>query len=506
LEKEAEMRYQSAKELRVALRRLKRDTDSAKPISTSKVATRKEQTNSIAVLPFLNISPESGNEYFSDGLTEELISALTQLKGLHVASRASAFQFKGASQDIRKVGEQLGVETVLDGSVRRVGNRLRITAQLLNVADGYLIWSEKYDREMEDVFAIQDDIARSIVDMLKVKLVEGASKAIVNRHTENLEAYNLYLKGRYFWNKRGESIKRAIEYFRGAIEIDPNYALAYAGLADCYNLLNVYSMLPASETAPLAKEAAKKALAIDDGLAEAHAAMALVALSHDWDWLGLEKEFRKTIELNPNYAVAYEWHAFYLAAMGRLNEAIVDMKRALQLDPLSLSINAVTGWVFYWARRFDDAIEQYQRTIEMDPSFPTAHWLIGQAYEQKAMFDQAIEAHRKAVASFQGFAFPLASLAHAYALAGQKEQAQKLLVELEEISKQKFVSAYLRAVVYAGLGENDRAFEWLEKAWLERCWFLIFLKVEPIFDPLRSDPRFADLVRRVNLFIVIRVR
>ncbi len=455
---------------------------------------------SIAVLPFVDLSPQKDQEYLCDGLAEELINALSNIKDLRIVARTSAFSFKGKELDIRDIGEKLSAETVLEGSVRKSGNRLRITVQLINVEDGYQVWSERYEQTIEDVFTIQDEITMAIVEKLKVKLLGGEKAKLMKRHTENVEAYNLYLKGRFYWNKRvEEEVKKGISYFQQAIEKDPAYAAAYAGLADCYNVLGFYSALPSTEAFPRAKAAALKAMEIDDTLAEAHTSLAYARLYYDWDWSDAEKEFKRATELNPAYPTAHHWYAEYLAAMGRLNEAIAEKKKACQLDPLSMVINTTVGWMFYFARQYDQAIEQIKKALEINPNFVPAHFWLGQAFEQKGMFQEAIAEFQKAITLSKGSTYTVAALAHAYAVAGERVEAQKLLDQLKKLSRRRYVSSYDIAEVHIGLGNKNLAFEWFQKAFDERARALIFLKVEPRLDIVRADPRFIALLKKMNL-------
>ncbi len=352
--------------------------------------------NSIAVLPFVNMSPDPENEYFSDGMTEEILNALSKVEGLRVASRTSAFVFKQDQTDIRTIGERLNVGAVLEGSVRKSGARLRITAQLINVADGFHLWSETYERNVEDVFAIQDEISRMIVNKLRVKLIGEPDRPLVKPTTENLEAYNLFLKGRYHWNKwTKEGLEKAIEHFTKAIEIDPGFAQAYSGLADSYTIFGTQDIVPPKEAFPKAEAAARKALQLDNKLAEAHTSMGLVKLFYDWDWSAAEREFKRATDLNPGYASAHHAYAVYLTAMGRFDEAIAEIKRAQELDPLSIPISAFVGWVYLHARQYDLAMEEYRKTLELDPNFPGPHFLMGENYLAQSMFEEAFTAIRK---------------------------------------------------------------------------------------------------------------
>jgi len=498
MEKSREIRYQHVDDLGADLRRLRKELESeALKQETSEI----ERRPSIAVLPFTNLSADKEQEYFCDGMAEEIINVLTRLESLRVVARTSAFAFKGKHEDIRGIGRKLNVETLLEGSVRKAGNRLRISAQLINVADGYHLWSEKYDRDLEDVFAIQDEISQAIVDKLKVRLL-GAEKAkLVKRHTDDLEAYNLYLKGRWFWNRRTEAgLKKAIEYLKQAIERDPSYVLPYTGIADCYNILGWYGYLPPKKAFPRAKAAAEKSLEMDDTLAEAHTSLAAVREFYDWDWLAAEREYKRAIERNPSYAPAHHRYAEYLSYMGRHEESIAEVKRAKELDPLSLIINAVVGEVYYFARQYDQAIEASQRVIEMDPNFVVAHFLLAFPYAQKAMYNEAIAEAQKAM-DLAGGGIPLfvAQLGTIYSYSGKRDEAKKVLDELYELSKHRYVSPFYTALIYVGLGQKDQAFEWLEKAHEEHDHPLETLKVDPMLDSVRSDPRYTALLKKMGL-------
>ena len=451
---------------------------------------------SIAVLPFANMSADPENEYFSDGITEEIINALTQLDGLHVAARSSSFLFREKGIDIAEVGAKLKVATVLEGSVRKSGNRVRITAQLINVADGYHLWSERYDREMDDVFAIQDEIASTIADRLKVTLSGEADEPLVKPPTANLEAYQLYLKGRYLWNKRTpQGLEEAIDYFRRAIERDAGYALAYAGLADVYLLMGSYRHLPGADAHAKAKEAADKALALDDTVAEAHASRAQV-LREERDWRGAETEYRRAIELNPNYATAHQWHATLLAGFGRIEEAIREIRRAEELDPMSHAISVTVATVLFMARDYDATIEQLEKTLALEPTFFSAHAWLGIVYAGKGMYREAIRSVERAVALNPKNLNVLQGAAYAYPMSGRRDEA----LELIERGTQGEGAGWV-GFVYAALGENDLAFEWLKKALdADVLWAAVFdLKVHPFWDSLRSDSRFEGMVRRLNL-------
>jgi serine/threonine protein kinase/Tfp pilus assembly protein PilF len=502
LAKDRGERYEQISEMLADLNSIKQGFESG---STRTLPSRAPSSPSIAVLPFKNLSADREQDYFCDGMAEEIINALTQVEGLHVVARTSAFSFRGKDADIREIGRKLNVGTLLEGSVRKAGDRVRITAQLVNVADGYHLWSERYDRDIgalccpEDIFAIQDEISLAIVGKLKVKLLEGEKTRLVKRHTDDLDAYNLYLKGRYFWNRRTEqSLKKSVEYFDQAIEKDPAYALAYAGLADSYVTLQDYTSVSPKVTLPKAKEAAHKALEIDSTLAEAHNSLAQV-MFREWDWEGAEREHKRAIELNPNYATAHHWYALVLAYAARFDEAIAEMKRARELDPLSLIINRNLGLVLYFARRYDKAVEQLQKTLEMDPSFSLAHAGLGQAYLQKSMHQEALrELQRESdiragsdtvVETWKGIA---------YVKAGKESEARRILGDLLERAKQVYVSPVLFASLYFTLGENDLGFKSLDLAYNQRDSRLLELKVLPEFDGVRSEPRFKALLKKVG--------
>jgi serine/threonine protein kinase/Tfp pilus assembly protein PilF len=504
LEKDRGKRYQDLEEVLQELREIQKGiptTDGILPRlkSDSEDLGESSPKNSIAVLPFNDLSPERDQDYFCDGMTEELISALAKIDELKVASRTSAFQFKGERQDIRQIGDKLKVGTVLEGSVRKSGNRVRITAQLIDVKDGYQIWSEKYDRDLADIFTIQEEISLAIVDSLKVNLLKEEREALVKRHTKNAEAYKLYLKGRYFWNRRYEGgLQKGIEYFYQAIEKDPQYALAYAGIADSYSLLAHYGFVPPRQASPKAKAAAEKAIALDDKLAEAHASLGRIKLHYDWDWLGAEKELKRALELNPHYATAQEWYALYLMIMGRFEEAVAEAKRALETDPLSLIINAVLGGVYYFAGTLNESLEQFRKTLEIDPNFSVTYLFQAGALEATGRLEEAVDSLNKLVLLTGKSPFALGYYGGALALAGRRDEALKIRDDLVELSQKRFVSPFYIAMIYVGLGDQEKAFENLEKAYEERESFMAFINTWPVLEGLRPDPRFQDLVKRMG--------
>jgi serine/threonine-protein kinase len=457
---------------------------------------------SIAVLPFQNRSSEADTEYLSDGLAESLIYRLSQLPNLKVSPTSSVFRYKGKEIDPIKVGQELGVNAVLSGRMVQRGDNLTISAELVDVRSNQVLWGEQYDRKMSDLLATQREMAREIVDKLKLK-VSRAEKGLEKHYTESNEAYQLYLKGRFYWNKRNaEDFQRALQYFQQAIERDPNFALAYSGLADTYNLLGgpeAGGDMPPNETFPKAKAAALKALEIDETLAEPHVSLAHTMYFYDRDWAGAEREYKKAIELNPNYSVAHHWYAIYLSVLGRESEALAEIRRAQELDPLSLSINAWLGWILVLAGQHDQAIEQLRKTLELDPNFMLAHLRLGYVYEEKGMYSEAISEFEQVLKLSGGKFLGTASLAHAYALAGRRTEAQKLLNELLQQSTQRYVSPASIAIVYVALDDKDQAFAWLEKGNEIRDMNVIRLKVDPRYESLRADPRYADLVRRMGI-------
>ncbi|MCH8912571.1 MAG: tetratricopeptide repeat protein, partial [Planctomycetes bacterium] len=483
------------------LRRIGFEPD-PKPQRTAKPPPAQSPNGKImlAVLPFEDMSPEP-QEWFSDGMTEEMIAQLGRLhpKKLGVIARTSAMRFKNTDKGIDQIGRELGVDYILEGSVRRAGERVRITAQLVQVSDQTHLWAQSYNRHVADVFAIQIDVAEQIARALALELLPGEQAALAQALTPSPAAHEAYLRGRYYWNKRTpEGLKKGLEHFQRAVEQDPGYALAYAGVADSYAVMASWNLLPPDEGYPKAKAAATKALEIDDTLAEAHALLAVVAKEYDWDFSRAERGFRKALQLNPGYATAHQWYAEYLAAMGRHEEAIAEIERAEELDPLSLIINAIAGYVCYFASEYDQAIDHCQKALELDPNFATAHYFIGWVYERKGMYGEAIAELQKARTLSGNIDF-LAVLAHAYAVSGRTKQARKMLDEVKAFSERAYVSPYVLALIYMGLGEKDQAFAWLETAYAERAINLVVLKVDPRYDELRGDPRFDDLLRRIGL-------
>ena len=458
--------------------------------------------DSIAVLPFENRSLDAETDYLSDGLAESLIYRLSQLPNLRVTPTSVAFRYKGKQADAAKAGNELGVSAVLSGRITQRGDNLTISAELVDVRYNKLLWGEQYDRKMSDLLATQREIAKEIVENLKLK-VSGEEKELAKHYTESNEAYQLYLRGRFYWNKRTEeALQKSLGYFQQAIEKDPGFALAYSGLADAYVLAGAADAsggMSPTESLPKGKAAALKALELDDTLAEPHVSLAHFKYYYDRDWVAAEHEYKRAIELNPNYAIAYQWYAIYLMSTGRSDEALTRIRRAQELDPLSLPINMTLGWVLLNARQYDQSVEQLSKTLEMDPNFVLAHHRLGLVYEQQGKYDKAIAEFRQVLNLTGGKPLGLGALAHAYAMSGKRAEAQKTLTELAELSKQRYVSDAMIAMVYAALGDKDQALALLEKADKARDALMARLKVDPRFDSLRSDPRFADLERRLNL-------
>jgi TolB-like protein/Flp pilus assembly protein TadD len=457
--------------------------------------------DSLAVLPLINESGDAEMEYFSDGITESIINTLSQLPKLRVVPRSTVFRYKGREVDPQQIGRELNVRAVFLGRVLQLGDSLVIKTELIDVEQEAQLWGEQYRRRLTDIFELEEEISREISSKLRLKLTGEEKKRLVKRYTENTAAYHLYLKGHYYTNKRTEGwIKKGIDYFQQAIETDPNYALAYAGLADAYAFLaSSTGGLPPRDTYPKAKAAALKALEIDEGLAEAHASLGFFHLMYDWNFAESEREFKRAIKLNPAYANAHDGYGFLLKATGRNEEAIRSSRRAQKLDPLSLFTNVSLGWAYYFSRDYERAIEQGRKALEMEPRFDFAYWIVGLALAQLGRTDEAIASLNEAVILTGGGLTHEAHLGYAYALSGKREEAEQVLADLEEIAREKYVSAYYFAIIYLGLGELEQTFSWLERALDERAGFLAFIKVEPMFDGVRSDPRFTDLLRRMGL-------
>jgi TolB-like protein/Tfp pilus assembly protein PilF len=454
----------------------------------------------LAVLPLENLSGDPSQEYFADGMTDELTTNLAKIKSLRVISRSSAMQYKKTRKPLAEISRALRVDAVVEGSVVRSGDKVRITAQLIEARTDQHVWAEEYNRDLRDVVTLQGEVARDIAQKIRIAVTPEENARLTGPRRVNPEAYEAYLRGRYFWNKRTEeAVRRAIPFFEQSMSKDPNYPLAHDGLADCWLSLGWYGYVSPKEAFPRAKAAAMRALELDDSLAEAHTSLAFASMNYDWDWSAAEREFRKAIELNPNYANAHHWYGDYLSAVGRHEQAIAESRRALELDPLSPIINAWLGWRYYFARQFDQAIDQYRETLEIDPNFVPVHLVLGQAYEQKGMLKEAIAELEKGASLSQGAPLYAASLAHAYAVAGRRSEAETLLRQTNERAQRAYVPSFHVAIIYAGLGRKDETLAWLERGYQERSAWMVWLKVDPRFDFVRSDARFQNLLRRLGL-------
>jgi len=468
----------------------------------SVVTAPRAQITSLVVLPFENLSADKDQAYFADGMTDELIAHLAKIRSLRVISRTSSMEYKGTHKTLSQIARDLNVDAVVEGTVLRSGDRVRITAELVQVATDRHLWAETYESQLGDILTLQSHVTSAIVNEIRVKLTPEDQVRLAATRPVSTQSYENYLKGRYYWNKRSqEGLTKAINYFQVAIEKDPNYALAYAGLADCYSIIGsvIVGTVPAAEVAPKARAAALKSLELDNTLAEAHTSLATVRFNYDWDWNSAASGFRRAVELNPSYATAYQRNSLYLMSMGRTTESIAEMNRAHDLDPLSTSTNFSLGSRLYMAREYDQAIEQLRNTIDMDPGFVLPHLVLGQAYEQKKAYDQAITELRRAVDFSQNSPPVLAALARTYAVSGRTTEARNLLDQLMQQSKKQYVSPFYVAIVYAGLGEKDQALDWLEKAYGDHSNAIVFLKVDPQLDTLRASPRFHELQRKLRL-------
>jgi serine/threonine protein kinase/tetratricopeptide (TPR) repeat protein len=567
LEKNRDMRYQTASDIRADLKRLRRDADSSRisrsvvenlpPSQTQSVAPvgerpsgsqpkidstpsqpasassaeyiitglmrhrrfvalalgiiaiataaiiyltfREKPLDSLAVLPFVNVGGNPGSEYLSDGITESIINNLSQLPKVSVRSFSSVARYKNKDVDPQEAGRALKVQAVLTGRLVHNGDQVAINTELVEVRDNRQIWGGQYNPKVSDTLSIQEQISREISDKLRLRLSGEDKQRMTRGATEDRAAYQLYLQGRYQWNKQTlEGLQESIDYFQQAVQKDPRYALAYAGQADSYAQLADFNVLPTREVLPKVKSAAARSLELDEAGAEAHTSLAW-ARFHEWDWAGAEKEFKRAIELNPSYPTAHSWYGEYLMVQGRFDEALVEMNRASDLNPLSPALNLALGYRFYYAHQYPEAVEQIQKTLAMDAKFVPAHVFLGRAYEQKGTYPEAIAEMRKALELSEGDTNELAAVGHAYAVAHQAGEAKKILDQLKERSQQTYVQPSLIALIHVGLGDKNQAFDWLQKAYEDRSAGLLYLKVDPAFDGVRSDPRFIDLLRRVGL-------
>ncbi len=454
---------------------------------------------SLAVLPLQNLSGDPAQEYFADGMTDELITEVAKVIPLRVISRTSIMQYKGALKPLPTIARELDVDAVVEGAVVRSGLKVRVTAQLIRARDDRLLWSEKYERDLSDVLALQSEVAHAIAGQIRVNLNAQEQTSLARPRLVNPQAYEAYLKGTFFRNKlTEEGLDKSVGFFTQTIELDPGYAQAYAGLSESYVYLGIFGFRPSGVVYPKARSAAMKALQLDETVAEAHNSLADVKKGYDWDWAGAEAEYRRAIQLNPSYSLAHSWYSEYLSKMGRHEEAIAEARRARELDPISVGRLTVLSMVFYRARRYDKAIGVCQRALELDPNSPNTLWFLALAHEQKGELPDAIAELERAVKSSGGGTIYRALLAHAYAQAGERTKALSILHELKALSKQRYVSPLDIAVIYTGLGDRNSAFQWLEKAYQERTMRIQELP-DPLFDSLRSDPRFADLMQGIGL-------
>lgn len=490
LAKDPTQRYQSIAEFCEALARARSEPNRAFTLTT----------RTIAVLPFVNSSPDPDNEYLSDGITDELINALAKVEGLRVASRTSVFALKGKAQDVRAIGALLEATEILEGSVRRSGDNLRITAQLTSADDGRLMWSERYDRKLDDVFAIQDEIARTIVTTLRSTTFADIAPATPNRHTENVEAYGFYLRGRYAWNKRtSEGIIEGIKFFEEAIALDPAYALAYTGLADSYSLQIDYRNVPVHEGHQKAKFYARKAISLDDSLAEAHASLAWSVFIYDWRWEEAAREFRRAIELDPRYAPAHQWYAFLLASRGQFDEALIEAHTAQENDPASVSVRRSLGYCYLYARKYEQGRYHLDRAIAMNPTAEESYRIQGLLLTFQKQYEAAERVLREALAlASECGTTTKATLAYSLAMAGDPSYAKRVAEEFVERHKSEYVSSVDLAVVHIAIGEKQKALDWVERAIDERRGWAAYLRVHPLVDSLRDEPRFDELVKRMT--------
>ena len=517
LRKDARERYQAAGDLALDLKGLRQELEVEARLKHLGTAPTRGQrlvaetdggdrhggrktVNSLAVLPFINASTDPDSEYLSDGITESIINSLSRLGQLRVMARSATFRYKGQEVDPQEIGQKLGVHAVLTGRVRQLGDRLIIGAELVDVADGTQFWGERYERKPSDIFETQEEIAREISDKLQVAVSGPQRDLLAKRDTDDAEAYKLYLKGTYYRGKwTEEGFKKSVEHFNQAIDRDPTYALAYAGLAITYIRLGLQGIIPQKDAYPKAKAAALKALDMDDALAEAHASLGFVRQLYDWDWPGARDELEKAVEINPNYADAHYTYCYHFVHLGQFDEAITEIKRAMELDPLSVEYMVGAADVYKDARQYDRAVEQCRKALEMDRNYGEAYLFLGQAYEYQGMYEEAIAEYQKAINLVGNTPEIASSLGHAYASSGRRDEAQKVIEDLRELETRRYVDPASVAVVYGSLGQNDEAFHWLEKAYEDRSGWLVHAKVEPIFDDLRADPRFTELLRRIGL-------
>ncbi|HUR83025.1 MAG TPA: protein kinase [Thermoanaerobaculia bacterium] len=499
VEKSASLRFQSARDLALTLRAIASSTSIDKNTLLRKITRRRPKAiDSLAVLPLANALNDPNAEYLTDGITEGLINRLSQLPKLKVMARSTVFRYKHRDADALNIGRELRVRAVLTGVVKAAGERLQISVELVDTADGSQLWGETYTRNFSDLVKIPDEISREIAEALRVRLTGAEKKKLRKRTTENTEAYQLYLKGRYHWNKRtGDGLRKGVAFFREAIESDPSFASAYAGMADCFITLGTNIPLPPRETMPKAKAAAMKAIEIDDALAEPWASLGAVRWWFEWDWEGAEEAYRRAIELNPNYATAHDGYAMLLSARGRFDDAVEQNTKAGELDPLSLICAVHAGWPLYFARDYESAIRRFRKALELDENFIPAHGWLGMALGQQRRYAEALDVFHRALEAEQ-ISILKAMLAHTHAIAGQRELALSLLEELEGEKRERYISPYDLAVIHAGLGDAPRAIEKLREAVEDRSAWLVFLPLDPRLDGLRDLPAFRELAAALN--------
>jgi TolB-like protein/DNA-binding winged helix-turn-helix (wHTH) protein/Tfp pilus assembly protein PilF len=456
--------------------------------------------HSIAVLPLKNLSGNPADDYFADGMTDELITNLAKISALRVSSYTSIAKYKTSPKPLPQIAQELQVDAIVEGSVLRSGDQVRITAQLIYAPRDQHLWAEEYQRYLRDVLYLQREVARDVAQQVRVTLTPNEKSRLATAGAVDPAAYESYLRGRSFWNQRNEaSLLKAIEQFNKAIEIDSGYAPAYSGIADCYTTLGYLSYLDPLDAFPRARDAATKAVELDPSLAEAHTSLAYYNLYHAWNWVEAENEFKKAIELNPNYATAHDWYSYFLMAMGRYDEAWKEVNRARELDPLSVVISTDIGFNYFYRHDYDGAINQLRATLAVSPKFPLAHLWLGRAYQQKRMYSEAIEEFNRTDEALPGWVVTTAGIGNAYGEWGHQAEARQVLVRLNDMSRGKYVTPYGIALVYAGMGDKNQAFGWLNKAFEGRNHWLVWLNRDPRWDRLRSDPRFADLKKRVGL-------
>jgi serine/threonine-protein kinase len=502
LEKNPEARFQSARDLAFALRALLGDSDLARAPAAAPAPRRKRRraVESLAVLPIVNVGADPEIDYVSDGLTESILFTLSRLPRIRVMARSTVFRYKGQDIDPQAVGRQLGVQAVLTGRLALRGDMLSLAVELVDVGDGTQLWGEQYRRRFDGVLAVQEEVVQQIIENLRLRLSGDEKKQLSGPPTADADAHRLYLQGRYHWNKRTEEgLTRGIACFEQAIAADPSFALAHVGLADCYNNLGSYSFLPPRDAFPKARAAAMKARELEPGLAEAHASLGFTRSIYDWDWAGARKAFRRALKLNPGYVTAHHWYAWYLLLVGESEAAFAEIRRARELDPLSLPINTNLGFFYYYTRQYERAVEQFHTALEMEPGFPEAQRGLGLTYAQQGLFTKAVAMLRKARSGSPGSMEIVAHLGYVHALAGKHGEGRKVLHELEKRGRERYVSSRDRAVLHAALGETEEAFAWLERACAERAYALAWVKVEPMLDRLRRDPRFDKVLQNVGL-------